>query len=270
MKLGLSSYTYSWAVGVQGYPPEKPMTLMNLLDKAVELGVRVVQIIDNLPLQRISPEELKAFGQRASDLGIELEVGTSGIDPEHLRTFIEMAKLLKSPFVRTVVDTPTCKPGEEEIVSAIKEILPEFERAGLRVGIENHDRFKVEKWAEIIERIGSEIVGAVLDTTNSFGASQGPEVVAEVFGPRTINLHLKDYVVYRHSHMLGFTIEGRAAGQGQLDIPWLLETLKDQGRDPNVILELWTPKQERLAKTIALEEAWAAESVEYMRQLVPD
>ena len=32
MKIGLSSYTYSWAVGVQGHPPDTPMTLMDLLD----------------------------------------------------------------------------------------------------------------------------------------------------------------------------------------------------------------------------------------------
>jgi len=113
-------------------------------------------------------------------------------------------------------------------------------------------------------------VGVVLDTTNSLGASQGPEAVVEALGPRTINLHLKDYVVYRHSYMFGFTIEGRPAGQGHLDIPWLLQRMKDLGRNPNVILELWTPKQPTLAETIALEERWAAASIDGMRLYIAD
>jgi 3-oxoisoapionate decarboxylase len=269
MKLGLSSYTYSWAVGVKGYPPDKPLTVMDLLDKAVQSGVHLLQIIDNLPFERISREEWRDFTRRAHELKIDLEVGTSGIAPDHLRAFIGLARLFGSPFVRTVVDTPECKPSEDEIVRTIKSILPEFREAGLQLGIENHDRFKVQKWAEIIERIDSDLVGVVLDTTNSFGASQGPEVVIEVLGPRTINLHLKDYVVYRHSYLFGFTIDGRPAGQGHLDIPWLLRRMRELGRDPNVILELWTPKQVTLAETIALEERWAAASIECMRGYIP-
>jgi 3-oxoisoapionate decarboxylase len=269
MKLGLSSYTYSWAVGVKGYPPDKPLTVMDLLDKAVGSGVHLLQVIDNLPFDRISLEEWKDFAQKARELKIDLEVGTSGIAPDHLRNFIGLARLFGSPFVRTVVDTPECKPGEDEIVRTIKSILPEFREAGLQLGIENHDRFKVQKWAEIIDRIDSDLVGVVLDTTNSFGASQGPEVVVDVLGPRTINLHLKDYMVYRHSYLFGFTIDGRPAGQGQLDVPWLLQRMKDLGRDPNVILELWTPKQSSLPETIALEERWAAASVDGMRRYVP-
>ena len=69
----------------------------------------------------------------------------------------------------------------------------------------------------------------------------------------------------RHGEVV-FAMDGR----GQLDIPGLLATLRNQGRDPNVILELWTPRQETLAATIALEDEWARASVAYMRQLLPD
>jgi sugar phosphate isomerase/epimerase len=65
-------------------------------------------------------------------------------------------------------------------------------------------------------------------------------------------------------------IEGRPAGQGRLDVPWLLKRLKEAGRDPNAILELWTPEQDSLEATIAKEDAWARESIEYLRTLIPD
>jgi len=34
MQLGLSSYTYTWAIGVPGLMPEKPMEVYDLIDKA--------------------------------------------------------------------------------------------------------------------------------------------------------------------------------------------------------------------------------------------
>ena len=49
MRLGIGSYTYSWAVGVSGYPsPPQPLTHSQLLDRAVRLGVRVVQFAEKV------------------------------------------------------------------------------------------------------------------------------------------------------------------------------------------------------------------------------
>jgi len=95
-------------------------------------------------------------------------------------------------------------------------------------------------------------------------------VVVDALVPYVSCLHVKDFVVKRASHLKGFSIEGRPAGDGQLDVPWVLSRLKDHGRDVNVILELWVPPQQTVAETIAKEDAWATESVAYLRQLIPD
>lgn len=113
-------------------------------------------------------------------------------------------------------------------------------------------------------------LGICLDTVNSFGALEGPDVVVRTLGPWTVNLHIKDFGVTRASHQMGFAIEGRPAGQGQLDVPWLLNTLRSLDRDVNAILELWTPPDPTLSETIAREGAWAAESVAYLRGLISD
>jgi 3-oxoisoapionate decarboxylase len=52
-----------------------------------------------------------------------------------------------------------------------------------------------------------------------------------------VNLHVKDFTIRRHQHMLGFEVEGTPAGQGMLNIPWLLGRLRDFGCNPNAILE---------------------------------
>ncbi len=91
-----------------------------------------------------------------------------------------------------------------------------FEQAGVALAIENHDRFGVAMLVEILQRRNSPATGICLDIVNSFGALEGPKVVVEASAPWTLNLHVKDFVVRRVSHSMGFTVEGRPAGQGQL------------------------------------------------------
>lgn len=270
MRLGIGSYTYTWAIGVPGHPPEHPLTVLDLLDKAAELGVHLVQIADNLPLDRLSPVGLSELEHHASNLNIAIEVGTRGIGYDHLLTYLRLAERLGSSILRVVIDTPDHHPAENEIVDTLREIMAEFERAGVCLAIENHDRFKAKTLANIVERINSQYAGICLDTVNSFGALEGPEAVLEALGPWVVNLHIKDFTIFRASHMMGFTVEGRPAGQGCLDIPWLLGQLRCLDLDPNAILELWTPPEETLADTIAKEHAWAIASVKYLRELIRD
>ncbi len=270
MRLGISSYTYTWAIGVPGRPPARPRGAIELLDKAAQLGVRVVQMADNLPLDRLPSVELDALERQAATRGLCIEVGTRGIELDHLRAYLRLAERFHSPILRVVVDTATHQPGEDEVVERVRALAPELERAGVCLAIENHDRFPVRALARIMERVDSRHVGICLDTVNSFGALEGPEVVVETLGPWTVNLHVKDFVIFRASHMMGFAVEGRPAGQGRLNIPWLIDQLRAMGRDPNAILELWTPPEGHLSDTIAKEEEWAAASVEYLRRHIPD
>lgn len=270
MRLGISSWTYTWAIGVPGHPPEHPMDALDLLGRAAELGIHLVQIADNLPIDRLSLAQLDAFEKRASELGIKIELGTRGIGHDNLRTYLKLAERLNSPILRVVIDTADHHPDQDEVVDIIAAIIPEFERAEVCLAIENHDRFRAKTLADILKRIGSQYVGICLDTVNSFGALEGPKVVLEVLGPLVVNLHVKDFAIFRASHLMGFTLEGRPAGEGQLDVPWLLEELANLGLDPNAILELWTPPEDSLAATIAKEDAWAVASIKYLRTLIPN
>ena len=124
--------------------------------------------------------------------------------------------------------------------------------------------------AGVLDEIGSPLLGVVLDTANSLAISEGWKYVTEMLCPYTMCLHLKEFVVNRVWHMMGFTCEGRPAGQGQLDIPWLLDTCRRSRHAYNVIIELWPPEQKTLQETIELEKSWAEESVRFLRGYVPD
>lgn len=270
MKLGIGSFTYPWAVGIVGHAPPRALTAFDLIERAFELSVRVVQIGDNLPLDRLSIREQEALAAAARGARIDLEAGTRGIEPAHLRGYLDIALRLGSPILRVVVDTADRHPSPDEVVATLRGLLPDFERARVCLAIENHDRFPARALARIIAELGSAWVGVCLDTVNSFGALEGPEAVVEALAPWTVNLHLKDFDISRAPSQLGFTISGRPAGQGRLDIPWLLSRLRRAGRDPNAIVELWTPMSDDLERTVALETQWALESISYLRTLVPE
>jgi len=270
MRLGIGSYTYTWAIGVPGHSPGRPVTARDLLDKARQLDVRVVQFADNLPLDRLSPAELEDIDRHAQEHEISVEVGTRGIGPAHLSRCVEIASHLRSAILRVIVDSGEHRPGEGEIVETVAGMVPQLRSAGICLAIENHDRFRARSLARIVERIGSMHVGICLDTVNSFGALEGPETVVETLGPWTVNLHVKDFAIERVSHAMGFVVEGKPAGRGRLNVPWLLEKLRALGRDPNAILELWTPPGATLEETIAREAEWAEDSIKYLRSLIPD
>lgn len=271
MRLGIGSYTYVWAVGVPGYPPPPwPLTAEKLLAKAAALGVRVVQIADNLPLDRRGDAELDALARDAGRFGIDLEVGTCGIRPDHLRRYLAIAVRLRSPILRTVIDAADHRPSPDEVVDTLRSVMPDFERAGVCLAVENHDRFRAVTLADILERVGSRSVGICLDTANSIGCVENLDTLLAVLGRRVVNLHVKDYCISRPPHAKGFVVEGRPAGLGQLDVPGLLAAVRASGGNPNAIVELWPPPEPTVAEAIAKEEAWARDSVCYLRQFIPD
>jgi sugar phosphate isomerase/epimerase len=265
VRLGLSSFTYTWAVGVPGSEPHHRLSAEDLLERAARLGVPVVQIADNLPLHQLDVHRL---ARRAHALGVELEVGTRGIDRDNLLRYLEIAAAVGSPLVRTVVDTRDHQPGPQEVVDRLGALGTEFTAAGVTLGVENHDRFTAAELAGVVHALGDDWTGVVLDTVNSFGALEGPDVVIGTLAPLAVNVHVKDFAITRVSHMMGFTIEGRPAGRGRLDIPALFSRIGRYRDDITAVLELWTPPQESLESTIDTERRWAEESVAYLKALL--
>lgn len=272
MQLGIGSYTFPWTLELMTGDADCVSAPAWLLRQAKELGVHVVQLCDNLPipLHQMSSREIDQLGQQAVSLGLQLEIGTRGCDPRYVSTYIGLAAQLQSSLLRVVLDTPQDKPSPAEIVTRIRAITDELAHAGVTLAIENHDRFTAAEFAAIVQEIDDENVGICLDTVNSFGALEGPQVVVEALAPWTVNVHVKDFAVTRVANQLGFTIEGRPAGQGQLNVPWLLQNLAPQ-RKPVVsaIIELWTPPCADVASTAEREQKWAVESMTYLRSLIP-
>ena len=268
MHLGLSSYTYTWAVGVAGSMPPVPLNAEDIIDKASDTGLGLVQIADNLPLEKLPAEQLSHLRDYAGQKNIRIEMGGRGMLPDHTLKCLMTAERLGSSILRMVIDAPGFEPGIQEISAIIRDLMPEFKKRNIKLAIENHDRLKAREFEKIILNAGSDLAGICLDSVNSMGAGEGFEEVSRILIPYTINFHIKDFSVRRLSHKMGIIIEGTPAGKGMLNIQDILERLEEHKKCETAILELWTPPESNIENTIYKENIWANESIEYLRKIM--
>jgi len=272
-RVALSTWTYPRSIGIPGRPPPPaPLDAHALLERAGTLGVHVVQYADNLPLHALEGAELDALLVRARELGVDLEVGTRGIDPDHLATQAELAVRVGSPFVRVVIDRGEDRPDPAEAVRrlALSEVV--FREAGLLLAVENHDRYTTTELAELVRSLG-DWTGICLDTVNSYAALEAPTTVVSALAPHAINLHVKDFAIERAPDGLGFHLRGRAVGEGLLAVREVLAAVEPSAsirlgaHPPSAVIELWTPPGGSPEEETAREERWAARSVAALRAL---
>src|SRR5262245_60980645 len=191
VRLGLSSYTFGWAVGVRGHEPEHPLDENGLIDKCREHGVGLLQIGDNLPLHTFETARLDRLARRARDEAVQLEIGARRLSLKRIAEYAAIARRLGAKLIRFVIDDADYHPSPEEVIAVLREGAPELKE--ITLGIENHDRFPAATLRSMIEAVGSDRLGVCLDTANSLGAGEGLETVLAMLGPLVVNLHIKDF-----------------------------------------------------------------------------
>jgi sugar phosphate isomerase/epimerase len=243
---------------------------MGLLEKAHDFGLHLVQTGPNLPIEKLPESELDAFIHKAREWDITLELGTRGVDQAHLQKMVRLAKRMGARLIRTLPEVDGKYATDARLLPPeVCKSVSLLEAEGILLGIEN-GRIPAQEMKAALDEIGSSNVGVVLDMVNSIAVPEGWKQVTEIFAPYTMCLHFKDFTIRREWHMMGFILEGAPAGQGQLDINWLLKSLQASQYDFNVVVELWPPEQPQLEDTIALEQAWAEQSISFLRQFIQD
>ncbi len=266
---GLSTFTYPWAVGINGYPPPHPLTLEELFERAHTFGAQVVQISHNVPLHTFDEEKLKEIKNLAQKYNLIIEIGTLGIRESHLFAYLRIAEKLGARLVRTLLDGPNDSPSLEEAERAIRSVLPHFTSKNIYLVLENYERRKKGEFLLLFEKIKNPYFKFCFDTANSLGAFENPRDVLQAMASYVINVHLKDVVSLRPPHQLGFVIEGRPLGKGALGIEWVFDMLCTQ-QGVSYVIELLTPWQGSVENTIAKEAEWAEESVRFLRDFLRD
>jgi sugar phosphate isomerase/epimerase len=159
---------------------------------------------------------------------------------ERLLDACRIAFRLGVPLVRAFAGDP--KPGVTlesswpMIIEGFRRALPEAERLGVKLGIENHGRLLNDGPAlvRLVEEIGSSQVGVTLDTGNFAWAghdlAQTKADYAAVL-PHVVNLHIKDGIWMDE----GFTFV--PAGDGALPLEQVIDDLAAAGYDGPIASE---------------------------------
>lgn len=262
MTIGLSTYAFLWRSSDR---VENPLTLHDILEHTRASGCSLLQICDFAPLDELSVDGLSGLARAAGDLGIQLELGTRGVGPDHLNRYLEMATHLGVTLVRSMLNTATERPSEAEAIESLRRVVPHYAERGVTLALETYEQVPVAQLVRIIEAVDSEALGVCLDPANCVAALERPRDVVAATAPYVKNWHVKDFAFTRQAGWVGFNLAGCPLGEGLLDYDRFRKAVDPLSNDINQIVEHWLPWQQDAETTCAMEAQWTQHSIDFLR-----
>jgi len=222
------------------------MTVEHYLQKAVELNLDGVHLCDARHLDSLDYGYVSKLREKAESLGLYLELGTEGTNPDHLENMVRVAHVMGSPVVRTFVGKPrpTSAEAMHESLSAIAgditQVTPVCERYGISLALQNHQDLTTDELLTLLDLTDSEWVGICFDTGNPLALLEDPLDSAMAFGPLIRSVHLKDYQMAARAD--GFALVGCALGEGVVELRGILDCLATRVSDVNLNIETYVGK----------------------------
>ncbi len=152
--------------------------------------------------------------------------------PEALLTKgIRVAQAIGSPVVNVRIGKQDDRytPGGieariEESVKVLKALRTRAQDAGLKFGFENHaGDLRSEELLNLIEQVGTDVCGVMLDPGNSLWAMEDPMQQIQKLGRHVVCTSVRDYMVWASKD--GATFQWTAIGQGLMDVPRFTQTM---------------------------------------------
>jgi hypothetical protein len=177
MTIGLGTYAFFWQW--QTTAP-RPLSLVQMIDKAASWQVTVFQICEYPLIETYDDAALAALRRHADHRGVQLELGTRGVRPDHLRRYLDIAGALGAILVRSMVNTADHRPtpaarlaGVSEPADALRRIPPtpdlKLEGPVLPTGVGQilaFDQFETTGGAQLDEGLANSVAGDRVDATD--------------------------------------------------------------------------------------------------------
>jgi sugar phosphate isomerase/epimerase len=263
--IGLSTYAFFWQISERAL---EPPDLNALLSRTRELGAQVFQICDYPPLQTYSDAQLGDLKKNAEDWGITLELGTKGVQHEHLLNYLRMADRLEAKLIRSIVNAPDHRPTLSEAEKLLRTLVPAYEASGVTLALETYEQLSSADLVALVESIGNKNLGICLDPANCVANLEHPVAVIDRCAPYVANLHVKDFAFTRRGGWVGFTLEGCELGKGLLPYDYMIEKVDPEARGINQVVEHWLTWQDDYEKTARIENEWNVRNLERMRRSI--
>jgi sugar phosphate isomerase/epimerase len=260
--IGLGSYAFFWQHSELA--PHR-LDAFDMLRRTAELGVELFQFCDYAPIEELGRADIARLSELAHELGITLELGTKGVEPEHLEKYLDLAGALDASVVRSMLYSPTSRPTLGEAEAQLRRVLDAYGDAGVELALETYEQVSSTDLVALVEEIGDARLGICLDPANSVASLENPRDVIERTAPYVKNIHVKDFAFTRRGGWVGFTLEGAPLGTGLLDYDYLLETVRPNERGINQVIEHWLPLHDTIDETVQLENDWNDHNLAYLR-----
>ena len=146
-------------------------------------------------------------------------------------TGIRVASTIGSPIVNVRIGSIAdrflkggIQPRIDEAVRVLKASSKRAKDTGVTFGFENHAAdLRSEELLELIEEVGADICGVMLDPGNALWAMEDPMVHLQALAPHVVCNSLRDYMLWESPE--GATFQWTAIGEGLMDVPSYLGTL---------------------------------------------
>lgn len=129
---------------------------------------------------------------------------------------------------------------------------PIVEKHRVPLAVENHKDQRIDQRVALFKHIGSDYVGACVDTGNSFALLDDPMEAVEALAPWAKTVHLKDQALQPYQD--GFLLGDIPLGQGAFDLKRMVQILRKAKSDIRFVLELIT--RDALKVPCLTEEYW--------------
>ncbi|WP_243074408.1 sugar phosphate isomerase/epimerase [Microbacterium sp. SS28] len=260
--IGLGTYAFFWQhEGRDG----EPLSLRGAFEATSELGVDLFQICDYAPLDAMTDAEVEGAAAAARELGLTIQLGTKGIEPERLARYLRLAEAFDARLVRSMLYGPDSRPTLAEASVFLREVLPAYEAAGVTLALETYEQVATADLVALVASFGSPQLGICLDPANVVARLELPRDCVELTADVVANIHVKDFAFARQPGWVGFTYSGARMGDGLHDYAHLLETVRPRERGIDEIVEHWLPWQGDPETTIRTEREWTRATLEHLR-----
>lgn len=289
MKLGLHTYTlHLWGLGqnwgIQADPRPKVINLIQLMDLAGEWGLNGLHIT-GCDLESKDDDRLAEVREAAEGRDLYLEYNYSRdeeFDPRLTDTVedgIRIAHKIGADLAKLSLDIRRPRPlygscFHPEVMrqlcdayDEIKAALPLLEETGVRLAVENHTETFADEILWLIRQVDHPLVGACLDTVNSMGVLENPEVAVEKLAPFAFCNHFCDHKLTRDQ--FGIRFHGVALGDGDIDCEKVYKIIREQSPTDRITFEIeWDMGSDSLETAREKEMEACIKSIQYARDVL--
>ncbi|KPK39628.1 MAG: hypothetical protein AMJ65_11290 [Phycisphaerae bacterium SG8_4] len=262
--LGIAQFSYSARLRADRSAPAKDRLAdpLNFIDYCHKLGAGGIQMNIGLRDQDYATRLRRKADAYEMFVESSVSLPKQTSDLERFEAALRTAKQAGASVIRTAIggrryeqfgDAGQFEAFAARSLKSLQLAGPLAARQRMRLAIENHKDWRIDRMLDMIKRLGSEYVGVCVDTGNSFALLEDPMAVVEAYATVGFSVHLKDMAVAEYED--GFLLADVPLGEGVLDLARMVEILRKANPEIRFSLEMAT--RDALKVPCLTDKYWA-------------